>query len=143
MRREESDGRGTIGTDVLFLASFLLTITFSILALLDLLFIVPALASFFVWLILNQLGFRRAGISARSALRQRRLVSGCPFNRRLHGFYIASLLVSMNLFFALMIVELGLNSLLAFIVWLFIGSQVTQELSVTHGRRRAGRDIKG
>jgi hypothetical protein len=104
--------------------------------------VVPALASFVVWLSLTQIVLRKKGVSARTALKQRRLISGLPFNRKLHGFYIAALLVSLNLFFALMIIELGLYSLVAFMVWLFLGSQVTQELSSRHTPRKDTRTIK-
>jgi uncharacterized membrane protein len=143
MKREGSSKRDTIGTDAIFLGSFLLTIGFSIVSFLDFLFIVPALASFFVWLSLTIIVLRRMGVSPRTALLQRRLVSGLPSNKRLHAFYIATLLVSLNLFFALMIIELGLYSLLAFMVWLFIGSQATQELSGKRVSKKGNRTIIG
>jgi hypothetical protein len=142
MKRKEESTRGPIGTDAMFLGSFLFTISFSILSFLDILFVVPALASFLVWLIITQIVLRKKGISARTALKRRRLISGLPFNKKLHGLYIAVLLVSLNLFFALMIIELDIDSLLAFMVWLFIGSQVTQELGVRQIPKKNSRNVK-
>jgi hypothetical protein len=140
MKREERSNRISTGTDAIFLGSFLLTIGFSILGFLDYLFVVPALASFLVWLSVTLTVLRKMDISTRTALLQRRLVSGLPLNKKLHSFYVASLLVSLNLFFALIIIELGLYSLLAFMIWLFIGSQVTQELSAVTDSRKGRKD---
>jgi hypothetical protein len=128
MKRARGDNQKAIASDVMFLGSFLSTIGFSMGAFLDFLFVVPMLISFFVWLGLTLTILRRMGVSLRTALLERKLVSGLPCNKMLHTFYIATLLVSLMLFFTLMLVGTGPYLLLAFAVWLLIGSLLTQEL---------------
>ncbi|WXG43467.1 MAG: hypothetical protein WED04_05420 [Promethearchaeati archaeon SRVP18_Atabeyarchaeia-1] len=142
MKRAKGDNRKATTADVMFLGSFLSIIVFSIGAFLDFLFIIPMLISFFVWLGLTLTVLRRMGVSLRTALLKRKLVSGLPCNKKLHAFYIVTLLVSLMLYFTLMLVGKGLYLLLAFTAWLYIGSLFSQELGGEDNSRKVKKTIK-
>jgi hypothetical protein len=118
----------TIVQDLMFLVLFLSIIVFSAVAFLDILFVIPAFVSFFIWLALTLIVLRNTGVSVRASFLQRRLISGLPCNKKLHNVYVGTLLVSLMFFFTLMLVGRELYLLFSFIVWLFIGSLATQEL---------------
>jgi hypothetical protein len=128
MKRARREEHEKIVLDIIFLSSFLSTMVFLSAAFFDFILAVPALISFFVWFSLVLIIQSKRGMSVKASLLARRLTSGLPSNKKLHSFYVAALLVSLMLFFTLVLVEREVYLLFAFAVWLFIGSLVTQEL---------------
>jgi hypothetical protein len=128
MKTEKIRRQVTIAQDLMFLGLFLSIITFSAIAFLDIIFVVPAFVSFLIWLALTLMVLRKTGVSVKASFLHRRLISGLPCNKILHGIYIGALLVSLMLFFTLMLVGRELYLLFSFLMWLFIGSLATQEL---------------
>lgn len=128
MKREKDRRPATIAQDLMFLGLFLLIVTFSAVAFFDVLFMIPAFAAFFIWLVLTLMVLKNTGVSVKASFLHRRLISGLPCNKKLHDLYIGTLLVSLMLFFTLMLIGTVLQLIFAFVIWLFIGSLVTQEL---------------
>jgi uncharacterized membrane protein YhaH (DUF805 family) len=128
MRKARNRHQVTIALDIMFLSLFLATIALSSAVFLDTVFVIPALLSFLTWLSLSLMILRKKGVSMKSSFLERRLISGLPSNKKLHDIYVGALLISLMIFFALMLVGKELYLLLAFLVWLFIGSLATQEL---------------
>jgi hypothetical protein len=136
MKKEKSRRQATIAQDLMFLGLFLSIIIFSATAFLDIIFVVPAFVSFLIWLALTLTVLRRTGVSVKESFLHRRLISGLPRNKILHDIYVGALLVSLMFFFTLMLVGRELYLLFSFLVWLFIGSLVTQELEEGAGPTR-------
>jgi hypothetical protein len=130
MKGVRKDRNGGVAFDLAFTFSFLFFTISSFCMFLDAFFALPAFVSLFIWLILALSPLRKKKVSARTLLKEHRLLSsgGLPLNSKLRKIYLSTLLVSLMLFFGMLLVVKEYYILLAFTIWLFIGYLTTEEI---------------
>lgn len=141
MKGVRKDRHGGIVLDLVFLFSFLSFIVSALAVFLDISFALPAVISFSVWLFLTLVSLKKKKANMRVPLEKGGLLSSSrlPFNSKLRKVYILTLLVSLMLFFGMLLVAKEYYILLAFTIWLFIGYLTIEEIGEGEKSKEGGK----
>jgi len=126
--------------DFVFVFSFLSFIVSALAVFVDISFALPAIVSFSVWLIMTLASLKKKKANVRTLLKEGKLFSSgrLPLNSKLRKIYILILLVSLMLFFGMLMVVKEYYILLAFSIWLFIGYLTTEEIGEAENSKEEG-----
>lgn len=126
--------------DFVFVFSFLSFIVSALAVFVDISFALPAIVSFSVWLIMTLASLKKKKANVRTLLKEGKLFSSgrLPLNSKLRKIYVLILLVSLMLFFGMLMVVKEYYILLAFSIWLFIGYLTTEEIGEAENSKEEG-----
>nr|MDO8098721.1 hypothetical protein [Candidatus Njordarchaeota archaeon] len=127
--------------DFVFVFSFLSFIVSTLAVFVDISFALPAIVSLTVWLIMTLASLKKKKANVRTLLREGKLFSSgrLPLNSKLRKIYVLILLVSLMLFFGMLMVAKEYYILLAFSIWLFIGYLTTEEIGEAENSKEEGK----
>jgi hypothetical protein len=138
VRRDRQEG---IVLDLVFVFSFLSFVVSALVVFVDIFFAVPAMVSFSIWLILTLAFLKKKKANVRTLLKKGKLLSSerLPLNSKLRKIYVLILLVSLMLFFGILLVVKEYYILLAFTIWLFIGYLTTEVIGEAEEPKEEGK----
>jgi hypothetical protein len=116
--------------DLTFVLAFIFMMASLVATFIDIIFLLPTLLFFSIWLALNISALLKKGVDVRGLLSEHKALPSArlPFSKRLRNVYKLALLVSLMTFFGLMLISQQVYLLITFVVWLLLGYLTMDEL---------------
>ena len=127
---QTASGEEQMVIDLTFVLAFIFMMVSLVATFIDIIFLLPTLIFFSIWLALNITALVKKGVDVKGLLSERKVLPSArlPFSKRLRNVYKLALLVSLMMFFGLMLVSHQVYLLITFVVWLLLGYLTMDEL---------------
>jgi hypothetical protein len=127
---ENASNEDEMVIDLTFVLAFIFMVVSLVVTFIDIVFLLPTLIFFSIWLGLNISALLKKGVDVKGLLSQRKVLPSArlPFNKRLRNVYKLALLTSLMVFFGFMLVMHQAYLLITFVLWLLLGYLTMDEL---------------